>query len=324
VNGKINCAEARRINLVDYLHQLGYMPEKVSGGEYWYLSPLRVETNPSFKVDTNRNIWYDHGLGKGGTLIDFGLLFHKCSLPSLLNILSGTNDQAFSFHPPLLPTQKNRQQTELKLEIIKAEPLVNHSLLAYVLRRGVSLEVAGKYLQQITYRTAEREFTALGFKNNAGGYELRSVSFKGSSSPKDSTLIMGSKTAHTLVVFEGMFSFLSYLEIKESLPAFTEKMNADEDPVLAKPESDYLVLNSLAFLEKRREMMEHYSKINLYLDSDKAGVEATQKALHWSEKYKDKSFLYNGHKDLNDYLVHLKKQKLQQEQKKNIRQRKTI
>ncbi|RYZ25137.1 MAG: DNA primase, partial [Chitinophagaceae bacterium] len=88
MNTKINCAQARRIDLVDYLQHLGYTPQRVRGREYWYLSPLRVENNASFKVDRQRNIWYDHGLGWGGTMIDFGLHFHHCSLSELLVILN--------------------------------------------------------------------------------------------------------------------------------------------------------------------------------------------------------------------------------------------
>ncbi len=49
--------------------------------------------------------------------------------------------------------------------------------------------------------------------------------------------------------------------------------------------------------------MENYSVINLYLDQDKMGIATTEKALKWSDKYKDRSQLYAGFKDLNDYLI---------------------
>jgi hypothetical protein len=324
VNTKINCAQARRIDLVDYLQYLGYTPQKVRGREYWYLSPLRVENNPSFKVDRQRNIWYDHGLGLGGTMIDFGLQFHRCSLPELLGILSKKNEHSFSFHPPHLLSQKDQPVKEPRLQIVHSEPLVNPSLLAYISRRGISHQIAKRYLEQITFRTNEKEFMALGFRNHAGGYELRSASFKGSSAPKDSTLIQGDKNSETLAVFEGVFSFLSYLELIENHHHQLQKMSANKNTTLAKPEPIFLILNSLAFLVRRRETMESYQQINLYLDRDETGVAATEKALHWSEKYQDKSTLYKGHKDLNDYLVYLKKEKLQQTQKKGKGWRRTI
>jgi len=306
MSSTISCAEARAIDLVDYLLALGYTPQRIRGKEYWYLSPLRQENMPSFKVDRGRNIWYDHGLGVGGTLIDFGLQFHHCTLPSLLGILSGIKGESFSFHPPVVSSENVRQENEKRLTIVKSDPLQNLRLISYVVSRGVSLERAKKYLEQISYKVGEKEFMALGFRNDSGGYELRSPSFKGSSSPKDSTLIQGEKNGDTLAVFEGMFSFLSYLELKAKTPVSFEKN-----------ESHFLVLNTLSFFEKRRETMEIYPTINLYLDRDKAGVEVTQNALQWAEKFRDKSSLYKGYKDLNDYLVQSLKQSRPQEKRKS-------
>ena len=320
----MSCADARDIDLVNYLHQLGYNPKKIRGKEYWYLSPLRTESNPSFKVDRGRNIWYDHGLGNGGTMIDFGLLFHRCSLPELLNILSETKDQNFSFHPQLLAIQNDLRERKSGIKIIRSESLQNHSLVSYVLGRGISLERAKKYFEQITFRIDEKEFLALGFRNNSGGYELRSARFKGSSSPKDSTIFQEDKEVKTIAVFEGIFSFLSYLELKENDVLFRQKTTADIDTIFEKNANHYLVLNSLSFFEKRRETMEMCPKINLYLDRDKAGVEATQKALQWSQKYRDKSSFYKGHKDLNDYLVHLIKQSRHREPKQSQGKKRSV
>jgi hypothetical protein len=52
----------------------------VRNQDHWYLSPLREEKTPSFKVDRRINVWYDHGTGKGGDLIDFGTLFYRCTV----------------------------------------------------------------------------------------------------------------------------------------------------------------------------------------------------------------------------------------------------
>src|SRR5690606_20783300 len=95
------CAEARQIDLVDYLASLGHEPKKTRNNDYWYLSPLREEKTPSFKVNRRLNVWYDHGTGKGGDLIDFGTLYFNCSTSDLLNRLSQQPPiLAFSFHPP--------------------------------------------------------------------------------------------------------------------------------------------------------------------------------------------------------------------------------
>lgn len=39
----MTCADAKKIDLVDYLASLGYHPQKVSPPDYWYLSPFRDE-----------------------------------------------------------------------------------------------------------------------------------------------------------------------------------------------------------------------------------------------------------------------------------------
>ena len=61
----MNCAEANQIDMVDYLLSLGYQPQKIRSENHWYISPLRNEKEPSFKVNKTKNVWSDHGLGKG-------------------------------------------------------------------------------------------------------------------------------------------------------------------------------------------------------------------------------------------------------------------
>ncbi len=63
----MNCDEANQIDLVDYLSSLGNEPAKIRGNDYWYLSPLRQEKEASFKVNKNKNVWYDHGIAKEET-----------------------------------------------------------------------------------------------------------------------------------------------------------------------------------------------------------------------------------------------------------------
>ena len=50
---------------LDYLQSLGYTPVKQQGRNLWYKSPLREETEASFKVNTELEKCYDFGIGKG-------------------------------------------------------------------------------------------------------------------------------------------------------------------------------------------------------------------------------------------------------------------
>src|SRR5688572_33253369 len=95
---RLSIEEARQIDMIDYLSKLGYQPAKIRNYDHWYLSPLREERTPSFKVNKKLNRWYDHGLGKGGNMIDFAVQYHNCTVSELLRQLSNV----FSFHRPLI------------------------------------------------------------------------------------------------------------------------------------------------------------------------------------------------------------------------------
>ena len=60
--------EIRQISLVGFLENLGHMPVSRKGNDVWFRSPFRNERTASFKVDTQRNVWFDFGLGKGGDI----------------------------------------------------------------------------------------------------------------------------------------------------------------------------------------------------------------------------------------------------------------
>jgi hypothetical protein len=62
---KMTCEIARNICIVRALAKLGHFPKRESEKEAWFLSPIRQETQASFKVDKTLNRWYDHDIGKG-------------------------------------------------------------------------------------------------------------------------------------------------------------------------------------------------------------------------------------------------------------------
>ena len=292
---RLRCWEANQGDLVVYLEKLGYKPRKVRGSEYWYLSPLREEKTASFKVDRAKNVWYDHGIGKGGRLVDFGKLYFQCTVRELLTRLNSERD--FSFHPPLQsPAGEKKEDANLpgKIKILEDREINDLGLKQYLESRKIPLEIALQYCREVSFELHGKKRLAIGFQNPGGGYELRNPYFKGSSSPKEPRLISQNRSRE-LIVFEGVFSFLSYLAIK-----YIRERNIVP---LSKEQADKLVLNSLSFFEKSKELMEKYETIHLCLDRDKRGRECTDKALKWSSKYQDQSKFYEKHKDLNEYLV---------------------
>jgi len=291
-NERFSLQDAKQTDLVDYLEKLGHQPQKIMNQDYWYVSPLRDEKTPSFKVNRKQNVWYDFGAGQGGNMIDFGILYHKCSVAELLKKIP----QIFSFHPQTLTvqqpqpnTQKPREALEPTIKVIAAKPLTHPALCRYIDTRKIPFKIANNYCKEVEFEMYNKSYFAIGFKNNSGGFELRNEHFKGSSSPKNITTILHNNDSQSIAVFEGFFSFLSHqvLFINQSSQL-----------------TNFLVLNSLSFFEKSRELMEKFDNVQLYLDQDSAGIKHTLKGLEWDKKYVDKSHFYKQHKDLNIYLVH--------------------
>ena len=95
--------DAKTVNkfpIRDYLAAQGIRPAKDNPRYGFYLSPLREERTPSFKVDYGQNLWYDFGLGEGGTLIDLVMRMERCSAGEAMRRLEQriSETPAFSFH----------------------------------------------------------------------------------------------------------------------------------------------------------------------------------------------------------------------------------
>lgn len=297
----LSCSEAKKMDLTDYLSTLGFLPEKIIRDDYWYQSPLREEKHASFKVNRRKNIWYDFRTGEGGTIIDFGIRYHHCTISEFLHKLQSS----FSFHQPPNILESDLAGQKKKIEVIAASSITNRALCHYLKDRNIPLDLAQKYCSEVHYELDGRHYYAIGFPNNSGGYELRNPYFKGSSSPKDGRFIDNGQDS--VLVFEGFFSFLSFL-------VFKEKQNL----LLPNLQSNYLILNSLSLFKKSREIMENHQQIVLYLDRDAAGENCTKHALKSSSKYLDGRKIYSGYKDFNDLLV---QQNIQEKPVKRIGRR---
>ena len=248
----------KQIAITDYLQQQGYAPARVQGIHYWYYSPLRNESTPSFKVNTERNQWYDFGSGEHGDIIDLVCALHRCTISEAIRLLSGAKQvahQDFSFGG-------ERKIYERKLEILSAQPLSNTYLLRYIVERGIPLCIANRFCSEIRYNNTNRTYYAIGFSNDAGGWEIRSPYFKGCIAPKAITTI--SKGTDVLQIFEGFMDFLSWQTL--NLPSTC----------------DTIVLNSLALLPRIQEKLKGYKQVESFLDNDDAHLRTIEDQLHCS------------------------------------------
>ena len=284
--------EAKQIRITDYLHSLGYSPVKQQGSNLWYQSPLRQEHEPSFKVNTDRNLWYDFGAGKGGNLIALAQeLYASDSLPYLLERIAGQTPHvrpvSFSFGK-----QSSSQPSFQQLEVV---PLSSPALYSYLRDRGINTEPAKRECREVRFVNNGKQFFAVGFPNASGGYEIRNKYFKGCIAPKDITHVrQQGEPRETCYVFEGFMDYLSFLT--------TRQKSCPDYPDLDR--QDYLVLNSLCNLSKALYPLGSYEKIHCFFDNDDAGMKAVQELRReYGLRVRDSSHIYSGYKDLNDYIT---------------------
>lgn len=162
----MNVEDAKQIRIVDYLHSLGHNPVKQQYNSIWYKSPFREEQEPSFKVDLDRNLWYDFKIRKGGGILAFMQELYQCvSLPYLLNQLDAQSKTirpvSFSF-PRLSSSHPSFQHLEV-------EPLSTDSVVTYLLGRGINTKLAQKECREVRFENNGKWHFAIGFLNAAGG-----------------------------------------------------------------------------------------------------------------------------------------------------------
>ena len=229
---------AKQIKIADYLHSLGFSPVKQQGINLWYKSPLREETEASFKVNTERNQWYDFALGKGGNIIALAQdLYCSDHVPFLLQRIEEQTPRirpvSFSFGK-----QSSSEPSFQQLEIV---PLSSPFLLTYLQERGINIALAKRECSEAHFTHNGKRYFAIAFPNVSGGYEIRNRYFKGCIAPKEISHIRQSGTAReTCYVFEGFMDYLSFLTLRlENCPKYPEL-----------DRQDYMVLNSVANVSK--------------------------------------------------------------------------
>ena len=288
----------RRISIRTYLAARGIKPRWERGNRGMYLSPLRKERTASFSVSYDKNLWHDFGTGEGGSIIDLVARMEGCSeIEAARRLAIGEHGTLVPIHVEALRTN---EPTPSRLTILSDRELTHPALLGYLTGRGIDPAIARTYCREVRYTIGGKEYFAIGFRNDAGGWELRNPRFKGSSTPKNiTTLDNGSDTA---MVFEGFIDFLSYLSLKAN-PA---------------PAIDTSVLNSVTNLQKAVPFLARHRIVHAFLDNDDAGRKALarlEESLPSSEVI-DQSVFYRDHKDLNEYWQ--EKRKLVSEEKNSL------
>lgn len=293
----MNTNQAKQIDLVKFLARLGYHPIKEKSHNLWYKSPFRDETEASFKIDMNTNRWHDFGNGKKGTIVDFVAELNQTTNISevLVFIKNNANTITSSYTSKSRDLNENisffQKQKENSTREVSISPLTSAVLKIYLNQREIS-ENYLPHLQQATIIQGDKQYLALAFLNDKGGYELNNKYYKGCTS-KDLTTIHKDYNK-PVFVFEAFLDCLSFFEICK------QDRSVSLDFIT---ESNFLVLNSVSLVEQGISALKPYSEIRLFLDNDNAGALTSQEMMRALPLSKDCSHLYKGYKDLNEFLV---------------------
>ena len=281
----------KRYPIVEYLERKGIKPVRKTPTYAMYRSPLRAETHPSFKVDTEKNLWIDYGEGRGGSIIDLCMRMEGCTLSEAIRRL-GQNapvNDTYSFLNDFVP---NNSQPMMAINGARRLIGISDTLPPYfqeylMKERCIDLEKATPFLKCISYEVRGRHYQAIGFANLSGGYELRDdKTFKGTIAPKDITPIFTDR-AEPVCIFEGFMDFLSFLSMKEEITNHCLVMNSVSN-----------VARTIRYLNDR-----HLTHIRAFLDNDEAGRRAVQDFIKAGFHVEDMNIHYKDFKDLNDFHV---------------------
>ena len=281
----------KRYPIVEYLERKGVKPVRRTAAYALYCSPLREETHPSFKVDTEKNLWIDYGEGRGGSIIDLCMRLESCTLSEAIHRLGQnafdniTCSSRKNFVPNNLQSTMAANETRKLISISDTLPPHLREYLTKV--RCIDLEKAKSFLKCISYEVRGRRYQAIGFANLSGGYELRDdKTFKGTIAPKDITPIFTDR-AEPVCIFEGFMDFLSFLSMKEEITNHCLVMNSVSN-----------VARTIRYLNDR-----HLTHIRAFLDNDEAGRRAVQDFIKAGFHVEDMNIHYKDFKDLNEYHV---------------------
>jgi hypothetical protein len=181
-----------------------------------------------------------------------------------------------------------------------SETFTRRKLIEYAESRAVPKDVLERYCDEVIYHIdgmPDRKFFAIGFRNNGGGYVLRSSVAKKCSTGDMTTLGPDGKmtdkvTGDKVIVFEGFMDFLSWISHVKQVT----------------PEHDCCILNSVANIGRALPWITSHSSIAAFMDNDKAGRDTLQKIIDNVPETAgdvcvyDMAKLYEGYNDLNEKL----------------------
>lgn len=273
---------AKEVPIQDYLSSLGYTKFIPSGKWLKCHSMLRNDDkDPSFIIDTKKKRWSDPGVQKSGDVISLAMELEGLTFVQAvekLNQFSGNHS---------ISLFKEEKTSESKIRIYSIKPITDPDLLDYFVNERCISEVALQAnCSEILYISpGGTTKKAVGFKNNRGGWELRSRDWKGGTAPKGVTEFKFDESGRCYL-FEGFSDYLSWLTLNG----------------LSKPKDNVVVMNSIVFWDRVK-----YDCVIYYGDNDNGGNLCKDNLKGAGKIVNDMRWKYNELNDVNQYLVEKKK-----------------
>ncbi len=279
--------EINKLDIVDYMSSVGIHPEKISGDDYWYLSPFsnRPEKKPYFLVNRTLNRWQDFGITEWNTLVDFGVRYYNCTIRDLKEKLSESVLSGIIVPQVAPPPDK---QSEQPIQVLHTQPIRSFFLMHYLWECRIPIDVAQKYCVEVQYTLGPQPYYAIGFRADAGGYVLRDKYHHYRTQPQSPTLI--SHHGKDIAIFKEYFDMLTVLSFINILPTDLP---------------DLLVLNSESFFESALLSITPYRYKHLFLGNNPISEKITKIALAEQAGYIDHRSIYTGYTDLNQVDRHV-------------------
>lgn len=186
-------------------------------------------------------------------------------------------------------------------ELIEVLPLRSFWLTYWLWQHRIPENVARTYCREVHYKTGEKEFAAIGFPNDAGGWLIRNRYHQSSIGPAGPAhLAHGSQR---LAVFTDFVDLLTLVRLLAS----------SNNPL-----PDLLLLAPSDGVGQLRAIENIYSSVHLWLANDGPGNRLTEAVLRHRRlchghhpPFLDHRRLYAGYKNLNDWACHFGKRNVQ-------------
>lgn len=142
--------EIKQVPIVDFLYILGIEPVKHKASGLWYHAPYRNDRNPSLRVSTDKNVWYDYGIARGGDIFNLaGEFINSNEFVAQAKFISETLGGSF-------PTSfQHYQRTEEKAVKAKGNPFSD------IVEKPLSHLLSGSTCVSVAYRLTWRAVSAV-------------------------------------------------------------------------------------------------------------------------------------------------------------------